>query len=46
VPRIDGKNGTVRSLGPDLGAHTRQVLSDLLMLDASTIERLAAEGVI
>jgi formyl-CoA transferase len=46
VPRIDGKNGTVRSLGPDLGAHTRQVLSDLLMLDASTIERLAEEGVI
>jgi len=46
VPRIDGKSGTVRSLGPDLGAHTRDVLSDLLMLDASTIERLAAEGVI
>jgi formyl-CoA transferase len=46
VPRIGGTSGTVRSLGPDLGAHTRQVLSDLLMLDALTLERLAAEGVI
>jgi formyl-CoA transferase len=38
VPVIGGKSLPVRTLGPDLGEHTRQVLGELLGLTAAEID--------
>ncbi|MET0455701.1 MAG: CaiB/BaiF CoA-transferase family protein [Mycobacterium sp.] len=41
VPVIGGKSLPIRSVGPDLGAHTHEVLSDLLHLTDDQIGALA-----
>lgn len=41
-----GPEGGIRWTGPDVGAHTDEVLSELLGLDAGEIERLKKDGVI
>lgn len=46
VPKLDGTPGTIRWTGPEVGAHTRDILADALGLDAASLDRLAAEGVI
>jgi formyl-CoA transferase/succinyl-CoA--D-citramalate CoA-transferase len=46
VPKLDGTPGTIRWTGPEVGAHTRDILADTLGLDAASLDRLAAEGVI
>jgi formyl-CoA transferase len=46
VPRIGGQDGVVDWLGPDLGAHTHDVLTGLLRLDGADVEQLASAGVI
>ena len=46
VPRIGGQDGVVDWLGPDLGAHTHDVLRELLRLDGADVEQLASAGVI
>lgn len=45
VPRFSDTPGEVRTVGPDLGEHTRTVLSDLGLAE-SEIDRLATAGVI
>ncbi|QGZ93789.1 CaiB/BaiF CoA transferase family protein [Terricaulis silvestris] len=45
VPRIDGENG-VRWPGPPLGAHTREVLHELLAMNDAAIDALRADGVV
>ncbi|MFB9614128.1 CaiB/BaiF CoA-transferase family protein [Kutzneria kofuensis] len=46
VPRIDDETTEVRWLGPDLGAHTREVLGSLLDLTDAQIDDLYAEEVL
>ncbi len=46
VPRIDSCPGEVRWIGPELGAHTDEVLDELLGLDAAARAELRAAGVI
>lgn len=46
MPRLDGTPGKVRWLGPPLGAHTDEVLSEILALDAGRIEALRRDGVV
>jgi formyl-CoA transferase len=46
VPRIDDRTAEIRSLGPDLGAHTREVLEGLLDFTADQIDGLYAEEVL
>ena len=46
VPRIGGQDGVVDWLGPDLGAHTHDVLREVLRLDGADVEQLASAGVI
>ncbi|MCZ2401891.1 CoA transferase [Paenarthrobacter sp. Z7-10] len=43
VPVIGGKSLPIRSLGPDLGQHTREVFSELLGMDEAEIDALVAE---
>jgi formyl-CoA transferase len=46
VPRIDDETTEVRWLGPDLGAHTREVLGGLLDLTDAQIDELYDEEVL
>ena len=46
VPRFTATPGTIRFPGPRLGAHTDEVLADVLGLDAEAIEALRADGVV
>lgn len=46
VPKLDGTPGTIRWTGPEVGAHTRDILAGTLGLDAASLDRLAGEGVI
>jgi crotonobetainyl-CoA:carnitine CoA-transferase CaiB-like acyl-CoA transferase len=45
-PRRAGTDPPVPAGAPRLGEHTRTVLSEALGLDATTLDRLAAEGII
>ena len=45
VPRIDGAN-EIRWPGPALGAHTKEVLRELLAMSDGEIDALRAEGVV
>lgn len=46
VPRLSRSPAQQGWIGPDLGAHTVEVLSDLLGLSAERLDALAARGVI
>ncbi len=46
VPRLLTTPGRTRWIGPALGAHTRQVLVELLSLDAAALEQLAKDRVV
>ncbi len=43
VPVIGGKSLPIRSLGPDLGEHTREVLAHVLGMDNKEIEAVLAQ---
>jgi formyl-CoA transferase len=44
APRLSRTPGGIRWTGPDLGEHTRQVLTDLLGFDEPALDALYAEG--
>ena len=46
MPRLSATPGRIRHLGPDLGAHTDEVLHEALGLDGKELERLREDGVI
>jgi crotonobetainyl-CoA:carnitine CoA-transferase CaiB-like acyl-CoA transferase len=46
VPRLDGTPGGVRWLGPPLGSHTNEILSNVLNLDSARIDELRRDGVV
>ena len=46
LPRLSATPGRIRSLGPALGEHTDEILTDLLGLDARTLGALRRRGVI
>ena len=46
LPKLSKTPGRIRHLGPALGAHTEEVLAELLGLDASEISTLRRDGVI
>jgi formyl-CoA transferase len=45
-PRLSGSPGSVRSLGPDHGAHDQEVFGDLLGLSTEELERLRLDGIV
>jgi formyl-CoA transferase len=46
VPKFTGTPGSVRSVGPALGAHTREVLTSLAGADEAELAALEAAGVV
>ncbi|GAB2737515.1 CoA transferase [Salinifilum aidingensis] len=46
VPRLPGSPGQLRWAGPELGAHTEEVLSGLLGYSTGQLDELRAQGVI
>ena len=46
IPRLSETPGRIKHLGPQLGAHTAEVLRDLLGLDDGEIEQLRSRRVI
>jgi crotonobetainyl-CoA:carnitine CoA-transferase CaiB-like acyl-CoA transferase len=46
VPHVVDTPGAVRWAGPSIGAHTEEVLTELLGLDAAAIATLRSEGVV
>lgn len=46
LPHLSETPGRIRTLGPALGEHNREVLGNLLGLSEEDLSRLAAEGVI
>jgi len=46
VPKLPGTAGTVQGVGPELGAHTEEVLGGLLGFSATRIDQLRAQGVV
>lgn len=46
VPRLTQRPGSVRTLGPALGAHTAEILGQVAGLDADELAELAGEGVV
>jgi crotonobetainyl-CoA:carnitine CoA-transferase CaiB-like acyl-CoA transferase len=46
VPRMTGTPGSVKWLGPALGAHNEEILGGLLGLTADELGRLAGKGVV
>jgi formyl-CoA transferase len=46
VPKLERMPGRVNWLGPELGAHTDEVLTNLLGIDASEVQNLRREGVV
>jgi crotonobetainyl-CoA:carnitine CoA-transferase CaiB-like acyl-CoA transferase len=46
VPKLQQSPGSTRWVGPDLGAHTEEVLAELAGLDAAAVARLREAGVV
>jgi formyl-CoA transferase len=46
VPKFTGTPGSVRSAGPALGAHTREVLTNLAGVDPEELTALEAAGIV
>jgi crotonobetainyl-CoA:carnitine CoA-transferase CaiB-like acyl-CoA transferase len=46
VPKLSETPGRVRWLGPPLGAHTDEILRDLIRLDRNEIRKLRDSGII
>jgi crotonobetainyl-CoA:carnitine CoA-transferase CaiB-like acyl-CoA transferase len=46
VPRLSATPGTIRTPGPPIGAHNREVYGELLGLDDGDLAELAREGVV
>lgn len=46
LPRMSSTPGTVRWVGPALGVHTEEVLSDLLGMPADDVDKLRRQGVV
>lgn len=46
VPRFSSTPGSIRSVGPEAGDHTDEVLSSVCGLDAEALTRLRSDGVI
>ncbi|MEZ4452861.1 MAG: CoA transferase [Nannocystaceae bacterium] len=46
LPRLEATPGRTRWIGPDLGAHTGEVLGGLLGLEDAELQRLDAAGVV
>ena len=46
IPHMQGTPGRIRTLGPALGEHTDEVLTELLGLDRARLDQLRAEKVI
>ncbi len=46
VPKLAEQPGQVTALGPELGADTDHVLTELLHLDDATVARLRADGIV
>lgn len=46
VPKLTRSPGSTRGVGPDLGQHTDEVLTGLLGLEQSEVDRLRTEGVL
>ncbi|MGH3504584.1 MAG: CaiB/BaiF CoA transferase family protein, partial [Nocardioidaceae bacterium] len=46
LPHMSGTPGRIRSLGPELGQHTDEILAEILGLDHTSIEQLRTDGVI
>lgn len=46
LPHLSGTPGSVRTLGPHLGEHNREIFGDLLGLSDDEISRLTCDGVI
>jgi len=45
TPKLDTTPGSTEWAGPDLGQHTKQVLSEMLGLTADEIQKLESEGI-
>ena len=46
VPKLSATPGRVEHLGPDLGEHNRQVLTEIAGLDSEEVDALSEKGVI
>lgn len=46
VPKLTRSPGSTRGVGPDLGQHTDEVLTQLLGLEQADVDRLRTEGVL
>jgi formyl-CoA transferase len=46
VPKLSATAGAIRWPGPELGAHTREVLGERLGLDEADIDALVARGIV
>ena len=46
LPRLDDTPGATEWAGPELGAHTDEVLSSVLDMDESALQELREKGVI
>jgi formyl-CoA transferase len=46
APRLSETPGSVRSLGPELGAHNDEIYCGLLGVDTAELDRLRAEGIV
>ncbi|WP_100497793.1 CaiB/BaiF CoA transferase family protein [Geodermatophilus chilensis] len=46
VPKLERSPGSTRGVGPDLGAHTAEVLAELAGVDAEDLARLCERGVV
>jgi formyl-CoA transferase len=46
VPRLEGTPGSIRDAAPSLGAHTKEILCELLAYSSESVARLVADEVV